>query len=81
MTLQPDSEVKIPRTPDLPDFSLALGRPLFQIYRGMHPSGDTLELLRRRILAITILAWLPLLILSMIEGRAFEGVLRIPFLA
>jgi hypothetical protein len=46
MTLQPDSEVNIPRTPDLPDFSLALGGPLFQIYRRMHPSGDTLELLR-----------------------------------
>jgi hypothetical protein len=81
MTLQPDSEVNIPRTPDLPDFSLALGGPLFQITRRMHLSGDALELLRRRILAITILARLPLLILSMIEGRAFGGVLRIPFLA
>ena len=81
MTLQPDSEVNTSPTPEQPDFSLALGGPLFQITRRMHLSGDALELLRRRILAITILARLPLLILSMIEGRAFGGVLRIPFLA
>jgi hypothetical protein len=80
MTLQPDSGVKVPPTPELPDFSLALGGPLFQLYRRTHLSGDALELLRRRILAITMLAWLPLLILSMVEGRAFGGVLRIPFL-
>jgi hypothetical protein len=78
MTLPPDSVIET--TPEVPDFSLVLGGPLFQLYRRTHLSGDALELLRRRILAITLVAWLPLLILSMIEGRAFGGVLRISFL-
>jgi hypothetical protein len=65
---------------ELPDFSLALGGPLFQLYRRTHLSGDALELLWRRLLTITLVAWLPLLILSVIEGQALGGVLKIPFL-
>jgi hypothetical protein len=67
-------------TPELPDFSLALGGPLFQLYRRTHLSGDALQLLWRRVLVITLVAWLPLLILSVIEGHALGGALRIPFL-
>ena len=57
-----------------------LGGPLFQVFRRAHLSGDGLELLRRRIVVITMFAWLPLLILSLIEGHALRGTLKIPFL-
>jgi hypothetical protein len=39
-----------------------------------------LELLRRRILAITTFTWLPLLLLSVIEGHALGGSIKISFL-
>jgi hypothetical protein len=62
------------------DFSLVLGGPLYQLFRRAHLSGDTLELLRRRILVITLLAWLPLLVLSVVEGHAWGSSVRMPFL-
>jgi hypothetical protein len=65
---------------DLPDFSLVLGGPLFQLFRRAHLSGVGLELLRRRILLFAILTWVPLLVLSGIEGAALGGGLKIPFL-
>jgi hypothetical protein len=80
VTLQPDSEIKTTSMPGLPDFSLVLGGPLFQLFRRTHLSGDALELPRRRILAITIFTWLPLLLLSVIEGHALGGSIKISFL-
>ena len=62
-----------------PDFSLVLGGPLFQMYRRTHLSGNALELQRRRVLVITLVAWLPLLILSVIDGRAVGHGISIPF--
>src|ERR1700747_2403167 len=47
------------------DFSLVLGGPIFQLFRRTHLEGDHLELLRRRIVIITLFVWLPLLMLSM----------------
>jgi hypothetical protein len=64
---------------DAPDFSLVLGGPLFQLFRRAHLSGDTMELLKRRIIVITMIAWLPLLILSWLSGHALAGV-ALPFL-
>ena len=46
------------------DFSLVLGGPVYQLYRKSHLTGDALELLYRRVLVITTIAWLPLLLLS-----------------
>jgi hypothetical protein len=46
------------------DFSLVLGGPIFQLYRRSHLAGDSLELLYRRLLVITLVAWLPLLLLA-----------------
>jgi len=62
------------------DFSLVLGGPLFQLFRRSHLAGDALELLRRRIVAITLFAWLPLLVLSVIGGSALGGGIKVPFL-
>ena len=63
-----------------PEFSLVHGGPLFQLTRRAHLSGPSLELLHRRILTVTLVAWLPLLLLSVLGGRAFAGVVTIPFL-
>jgi hypothetical protein len=62
------------------DFSIVLGGPLFQILRRVHLTGDTLELLRRRVLVISLLAWVPLLVLSALEGQALGGSAAVPFL-
>jgi hypothetical protein len=62
-----------------PDFSLVQGGPLFQLFRRTHLSGDELELLHRRIIVIPMIAWLPLLILSSLDGHVLGGV-ALPFL-
>lgn len=48
------------------DFSLVLGGPLYQFLRKTRLDGDHLELLYRRILVITSIAWLPLMVLATI---------------
>ena len=62
------------------DFSLVLGGPLFQLLRRVGLSGSGLELLRRRIVAIALVTWVPLLVLSMAEGLAWGNAVRVPFL-
>ena len=62
------------------DFSLVLGGPLFQLLRRTHISGDALELMRRRTIVIALLAWLPLLVLSALEGHALGESVAVPFL-
>ena len=62
------------------DFSLVLGGPLFQVLRRAHLSGPALEQLGRRIWVLTVVAWVPLLVLSAIEGRALGPPSALPFL-
>ena len=62
------------------DFSLVLGGPLYQLLRRSHLSGEALDLLRRRLVIIPLLAWLPLLGLSAFEGQALPGRVAVPFL-
>jgi hypothetical protein len=62
------------------DFSLVLGGPLYQLFRRSHLVGDAMELLKRRILVITLMAWLPLLLLSVLGGSALGGGIKVPFL-
>jgi len=63
-----------------PDFSLVLGGPLYQLFRRSRLSGDTLELLHRRIVVLTVVAWVPLLLLSIVEGAAWGGRVTLTFL-
>jgi len=63
-----------------PDFSLVLGGPLYQLWRRSRLSGDALELLHRRILVLTAVAWAPLLLLSVVEGTAWGGRVTLTFL-
>ena len=67
----------IPRNP--PDFSLVLGGPLYQLLRRVRLTDDALLLQRRRIVVISLLAWLPLLVLAALQGRLLDGV-AVPFL-
>lgn len=62
------------------DFALVLGGPLFQIWRRTHLAGSALQLLRRRVVVLTLLAWLPLLLLSIAEGHVWGGTVALPFL-
>ena len=61
------------------DFSLVLGGPLFQLLRRAHLEGDYLELLYRRLLIITSIAWLPLLLLTTF-GHSVGSAGRLSFL-
>jgi hypothetical protein len=54
-----------------PDFSLVLGGPIYQLFRKSHLAGDALELLHRRLIVITLIAWLPLLLLAMFFSGTF----------
>lgn len=62
------------------DFSLVLGGPLYQLWQRAHLAGDALQLLRRRIVVLTVLAWVPLLVLSVAEGHAWGTSVALPFL-
>jgi hypothetical protein len=63
-----------------PDFSLVLGGPLYQLLRRVHLADDALMLQRRRIVLISLLAWLPLLVLAALGGRLLGGEVAVPFL-
>ena len=64
---------------DTADFSLVLGGPLFQLLRRAHLSDDALHLVRQRVIFLALLAWLPLLILSALEGHLLGGGVAVPF--
>ena len=61
-------------------FSLFAGGPFFQLLRRSHLCGEGLELVLRRTLWLTLIAWLPLLVLSAAQGHALGGALEVPFL-
>ncbi|MEI6653980.1 MAG: hypothetical protein WCP45_04375 [Verrucomicrobiota bacterium] len=65
--------------PELQNFSLVLGGPLYQLLRKTHLDDDVGSHLRHRILIISGLIWLPLLILCAIKGTLLRGI-DIPFL-
>ena len=62
------------------DFSLVLGGPLFQLLRRSHLAGEGLELLLQRILVISLFTWLPLFLLSALDGQLLGGSAAVPFL-
>jgi len=62
------------------DFSVVIGGPLYQAFRRAHLAGDALQLVHRRIVILTALAWLPLLALSIADGKAWGDAVAVPFL-
>jgi hypothetical protein len=65
---------------DPANFSLVLGGPVFQLWQRTRLAGDALQLLHRRIVVLTLLAWAPLLALSLAAGQAWRGEAVVPFL-
>jgi hypothetical protein len=62
------------------DFSIVLGGPFFQLLRRAHLTGDGLQLLQWRIIIIPLIAWLPLVLFSALEGHALGKSVPVPFL-
>ena len=52
----------------------------YQLWRGTRLADDALHLLHRRVLVMVLLAWVPLLLLSIAEGHAWGDRVRLPFL-
>jgi hypothetical protein len=55
------------------DFSVVLGGPTFQFFRRLHLTSDDLGRLRWRVLTITIVVWLPLLLLATLNYSAVNA--------
>jgi hypothetical protein len=70
--------IKIPW--ETTDFSLVLGGPLYQLFRRAHLGGDTVHQLCGRIVVMSLFAWLPLLVLSAVDGQLLAGSSAMPFL-
>src|SRR5215469_15865339 len=69
----------LPDSPPKDDLSLVLGGPLYQLYLRTRLATPTLELVRRRVIIISLFCWLPLCLLSLVAGNALSGV-AVPFL-
>jgi hypothetical protein len=62
------------------DFSLVLGGPLYQLLRRAHLADDAMDLVRKRMLVLVLLTWLPLLVLATLGGELLHGRSVVPFL-
>ena len=56
------------------------GGPLYRLYLSTKMGREPLALLGRRLIVVSLIAWLPLLILSAITGALIGGPVRVPFL-
>lgn len=77
-TTEPSENWDLLRNP--PDFSLVVGGPLFQLFRRARLTDNALMMVRQRIIVIALFAWLPLLLLSALEGNLWGGRTGVPFL-
>ena len=60
------------------EFSLFLGGPLYQLFIRIGLLKPPLDRLKWRLLVITAVAWVPLLFLTLVDGRFLGGV-KVPF--
>lgn len=65
---------------ELGEFSLISGGPLYQLWRHTGQAGDALQWTHRRVLVAVLITWVPLLLLSMIDGRAWGDSVTLTFL-
>src|SRR5262245_6763801 len=70
----------VPKIEDAQDFSLVLGGPLYQLYLRTHLAREQLRWLPRRVLLIPAIVWIPLFVLSWLDGTAIGNAFTIPFL-
>jgi len=69
--------MEVPQT--VPEFSLVLGGPLYHFYLRTRLARPPIDLVRRRILALCLVCWIPPLLLSLFSGTAV-GRVKVPFL-
>lgn len=62
-----------------PDFTLVLGGPLYQLLLHIKLIQPSMNLLWRRVIAVIVVTWLPLAVLTLAGGRFLTGV-NVPFL-
>ena len=62
------------------DFSITKGGPLHWLLVRLGHAGDERRLVLRRALAVVLITWLPLLLLSLVQGLAWGRLIKIPFL-
>ena len=62
------------------DFSITKGGPVHRLLVRLGHAGDDRRLVIRRALAAVLIAWLPLLLLSLMQGLAWGRQIQIPFL-
>jgi len=74
-----ESVLPVAATAALPDFSLVAGGPLFRLMYRLKLADSALGHLNRRILVALLIVWLPLLLLTVVEGHVLSGV-KIAFL-
>ena len=73
LNTQPEMPARVGATlqTDTDDFSLVSGGALFRLWRRTRLSGDAMQFTRRRVLAVIAITWVPLLVLSILEGHAW----------
>jgi hypothetical protein len=64
---------------DTPNFSLALGGPLYKLLWRLHLAGSVPQLLRRQAATSVFFCWVPLAVLSLAQGQ-FPGGTKLTFL-
>ncbi len=62
------------------EFSLTKGGPFFRALVRTRLMRHDLTLVHRRAVFFPLLAWLPLLVLSLLDGVAFGNAIKVPFL-
>lgn len=61
-------------------FSLVIGGYYFRLMCVSRLCDQNLSFLKRRILALSLFAWLPLFLFSVLQGQAFTGEVIVPFI-
>jgi hypothetical protein len=67
-------------SPVAENFSITRGGPLHWLLVRLGQAGDGRRLVLRRGLAVVLITWLPLLLLSLVQGLAWGRGIKIPFL-
>lgn len=62
------------------NFSITKGGPVHRLLVRLGHAGDDRRLVVRRALAVVLITWLPLLLLSLVQGLAWGRQIGIPFL-
>ena len=62
------------------DFSITRGGPMHWLLVRLGQGGDDRQLVVRRAFLAVLITWLPLLVLSLVQGQAWGHGLKIPFL-